>query len=133
MIATLIVDGEISAILAVAVSCRATAASHVVAADTSTASEPLLRIADVIRADCSGDWLRQYPGCAVAVAPAQTDTRAGSVEIHCDDPMIAGLFLYMWLTAGYPIGPLAGGEIQGCRRVAQEDRVAPFWATIEVR
>jgi hypothetical protein len=133
VIATLTVDGEIAAILPVPVSRRAAAAGHAVAASVSTASERLLRIADVIRADCSGDWLRQYPGCAVAVAPAQTDTRAGSVEIQCDDPLIAGLFLHMWLTAGYPIDPLAGSEIQECQRVVREDRVAPFWATIEVR
>lgn len=47
--------------------------------------------------------------------------------------MIAGLFLHMWLTAGYPIGPLTGGEIQERGWVAREDRVAPFWTTIEVR
>jgi hypothetical protein len=134
VIATLTVDGEISATLAVAVSRGVISTGHIVAADTCTASERLLRIADVISAGHHpGGWLDRYPGCAVAISREFAATRAGSVDIRNRDPMTAGLFLHAWLAAGYPIGPLAGGEIRECGRTTRGERVTPFWVTIEVR
>jgi len=133
VIATLNVDGENALTLAVAVSRGVIATSHIVAADTCTASERLLRIADVVTAGHPGGWLDRYPGCAVAVSREFAATRIGSVDIRGRDPMTAGLFVHAWLAAGYPIGSLAGGEIRECGRATRRERVTPFWVTIEVR
>jgi hypothetical protein len=87
---------------------------HALVADTATASDRLLAIADVI---CSASeapecWLDRFPGCAVAVTTTAHQllaacaghplrfpliTRSG----HASDPMVIALFLHGWLSAGY--------------------------------
>jgi hypothetical protein len=95
-------------------------AGHIAVADPATDDARVLALADVICSADPRDWLTDYPGCAVAVT-YQGDrllatTRVGQVGLH-GDPVIGGVFLYAWLTAGYPIKLVEGRHINASLRM----------------
>lgn len=108
-------------------------AGHVTAADPAADDARALSLADVICSDRAGDWLNDFPGCAVAVTylgeRLLATTRVGRVSLH-GDPVIGGIFLYGWLTAGYSIGPLEGRTIESSGVVPRQ-WPASFWMLIE--
>jgi hypothetical protein len=111
-------------------------AGHIAVADPATDGVRLLALADVICSADPGDWLTDYPGCAVAVT-YQGDrllaaTRAGQVGLR-GDPVIGGVFLYDWLTAGYPIALVEGRRVRASLRMVIGVRQAngsPLWPLV---
>lgn len=108
-------------------------AGHVTAADPATDDGRALSLADVICSDRAGGWLDDFPGCLVVVTyrgdRLQAATRVGHVSLQ-GDPVIGGIFLYGWLTAGYPIAHLEGRTIESSG-VAPRQWPASFWILIE--
>jgi len=90
-------------------------AGHVSVADPAIDDTRTLALADVICSACPGDWLTDFPGCALAVAYSGdlllAATRTDSVSVR-GNPIIGGIFLYGWMTAGLPLGLLGGYAIE---------------------